>query len=168
MKQSFKQRFEDELKKLSDGLSKTKGRKKFTKIIERIGRLKEKHKRISGCYEVNALASEDGLTAIAIEWKVIEEKMNDKLTGSYLLRTNLVDMEAKELWQLYNTLRGIEDAFRHLRNHVQSLLTKHEKPRVFRLQKLGLSKNVFDHKGFLLIPPIHVSEKVTQEKKVVF
>jgi transposase len=127
MKQSFKQRFEDELKKLSDGLFKTKGRKKYTKVIERIGRLKEKHKRISGCYEVNALASEDGLTAIAIEWKVIEEKMNDKLTGSYLLRTNLVNMGAKELWQLYNTLRGVEDAFRFMKSSLGLRPVYHQK-----------------------------------------
>ena len=112
MKQSFRKRFEDELKKLSTGLSKPRGRKKYTKVIERIGRLKEKHKKISGCYEVYAVASEDGATATSIEWKVIDEKMNEKLTGSYFLRTNLVDMGAKELWQLYNTLRGVEDAFR--------------------------------------------------------
>ena len=48
MKQSFRKRFEDDLKKLADGLSKPKGRKKFTKVVERIGRLKEKHKSISG------------------------------------------------------------------------------------------------------------------------
>lgn len=116
MKQSFKKRFENELKKLSEGLYKPKGRKKYTKIIERISRLKEKHKRISGCYEVNVVASEDGTIAVAIEWKVIEEKMKDKLTGSYFLRTNLINMGVKELWQLYNTLRRVEDAFRFMKS----------------------------------------------------
>lgn len=127
MKQSFKKRFEDELKKLSEGLSKPKGRKKYLKVVERIGRLKEKHKRISGCYEVNAMASEDGATAIAIEWKVIDEKMNDKLTGSYFLRTNLVTMGAKELWQLYNTLRGVEDAFRFMKSSLGLRPVYHQK-----------------------------------------
>jgi transposase len=129
MKQSFKQRFEDELKKLSEGLSKPKGRKKYTKVIERIGRLKEKHKRISGCYEVQVLASEDGTTAIAVEWNVIDEKMSDKLTGSYFLRTNLVKMEAKELWQLYNTLRGVEDAFRFMKSSLGLRPVYHQKER---------------------------------------
>lgn len=127
MKQSFKKRFEDELKKLSDGLFKPKGRKKYTKVIERIGRLKEKHKRISGCYEVNAIASEDGATATAIEWKVLDEKMKDKLTGSYFLRTNLVTMGAKELWQLYNTLRGVEDAFRFMKSSLGLRPVYHQK-----------------------------------------
>ena len=127
MKQSFRKRFEDELKKLSDGLSKPKGRKKYTKVIERIGRLKEKHKRISGCYEVNAVASEDGTTATAIDWTVIDEKMKDKLTGSYFLRTNLVTMGAKELWQLYNTLRGVEDAFRFMKSSLGLRPVYHQK-----------------------------------------
>ena len=127
MKQSFKTRFEDELKKLSDGIFKSKGRKKYTKVVERIGRLKEKHKRISGCYEVNAVASVDGSTAIAIEWKVLDEKMSDKLTGSYFLRTNLVAMGPKELWQLYNTLRGIEDAFRFMKSSLGLRPVYHQK-----------------------------------------
>ncbi len=127
MKQSFKKRFEDELKKLHEGLSKPKGRKKYTKVIERIGRLKEKHKRISGCYEVNAVASTDGATAVAIDWKVLEEKMNVKLTGSYFLRTNLITMGPKELWQLYNTLRGVEDAFRFMKSSLGLRPVYHQK-----------------------------------------
>lgn len=127
MKQSFRKRFEEELKNLSAGLSKPKGRKKLTKVIERIGRLKEKHKKISGCYEVNAIPSEDGSIASAIEWKVIEEKMTDKLTGSYFLRTNLVTMGPKELWTLYNTLRGVEDAFRFMKSSLGLRPVYHQK-----------------------------------------
>jgi hypothetical protein len=44
MKQSFIARFEDELKKIAAGLSKPRGRKKYQKVVERIGRLKEKQK----------------------------------------------------------------------------------------------------------------------------
>lgn len=116
MKQSFRTRFEDDLKKISAGLLKPKGRKKYLKVLERIGRLKEKHKKISGCYEVNVLASEDGQSAASIQWKAIEEKLSDKLTGSYFLRTNLIHLEAKDLWQLYNTLRTVEDAFRFMKS----------------------------------------------------
>ena len=115
MKQSFRQRFEDELTHLSESLTKPKARKKYPKVLERIGQLKEKHKRISGCYEVKTIPSEDGSIATAIEWSVNEEKMIEKLTGSYFLRTNLITMEAKEMWQLYNTLRGVEDAFRFMK-----------------------------------------------------
>jgi transposase len=127
MKQSFKKRFEEDLQKLANGLVKPKGRKKFPKILERIGRLKEKHKHISGCYEVNVKASEDGALATSVDWKVIDEKMSEKLTGRYFLRTNLVGMGAKELWGLYNTLRGIEDAFRFMKSSLGLRPVYHQK-----------------------------------------
>jgi transposase len=129
MKQSFKSRFEEALKNLSEGLSKPKGRKKYTKVLERLGRLKEKHKNISGCYDINVVPSEDGEKAVAIEWKVIEGKMGAKLTGSYFLRTNLVAKGAKELWQLYNTLRGVEDAFRFMKSSLGLRPVYHQKER---------------------------------------
>jgi transposase len=116
MKQSFRARFEDDLRKISAGLMKPRGRKKYQKVLERIGRLKEKHKQISGCYEVNVVASDDGKIASSIEWKAVEEKLSDKLTGIYFLRTNLTHLGAKDLWQLYNTLRSVEDAFRFMKS----------------------------------------------------
>ena len=53
--------------------------------------------------------------------------MSDKLTGSYFLRTNLVNMGAKELWQLYNTLRGIEDVFRFMKSSLGLRPVYHQK-----------------------------------------
>ena len=127
MKQSFRKRFEEDLQRLASSLTKPKGRKKYTKVLERLGRLKEKHKRISGCYEVTVTASEDGMSAVAIEWKVIEEKMSEKLTGSYFLRTNLIEKGPKELWQLYNTLRSVEDAFRFMKSSLGLRPVFHQK-----------------------------------------
>lgn len=127
MKRQFKKRFEEDLQKLVTGIFKPKGRKKHAKILERIGRLKEKHKRISGCYEVNAVASEDGLTTLAVEWKEIEVKMDEKLTGHYFLRSNLTKLKAKELWQLYNVLRRIEDAFRFMKSSLGLRPVYHQK-----------------------------------------
>jgi transposase len=127
MKQSFRSRFELDLKKLAEGIAKPRGRKKFSKVVERLGRLKEKHKRISSCYEVKVIPSEDGTTATSIEWKVIDEKMDSKLKGSYFLRTNLLDKNAQELWQLYNTLRGIEDAFRFMKSSLGLRPVYHQK-----------------------------------------
>jgi transposase len=129
MKHSFRTRFEYDLKKMAEGILKTKGRKKYAKVVERLGRLKEKHKRISGCYEINVIASEDEKTAASIEWKALEEKLSDKLKGSYFLRTNLLQIEAKELWQIYNTLRGVEDAFRFMKSSLGLRPVYHQKER---------------------------------------
>jgi transposase len=129
MKKSFQMRFENDLKKMAESLLKPKGQKKYPKVIERLGRLKEKHKRISGCYDINVIASEDGKTAESIEWEPLKEKLLDKLKGSYFLRTNLLHLEAKELWQTYNTLRGIEDTFRFMKSSLGLRPVYHQKER---------------------------------------
>lgn len=127
MKQSFKKRFEEDLQNISHAIAKPKRRKKFKKVLERIGRLREKHKHISGCYEIEVKASEDGIYAASIEWKIIDEKMREKLPGSYFLRTNLLGMDPKELWSLYNTIRGVEDAFRFMKSSLGLRPVYHKK-----------------------------------------
>jgi len=127
MKQSFRSRYEEDLKNLAAGLTKPKGRKKYLKVLERLGRLKEKHKKISGCYKTDVTASEDGLNAISVKWEVIDEKINEKLTGKYFLRTNIMRLGPKELWHLYNTLRGVEDAFRFMKSSLGLRPVYHQK-----------------------------------------
>ncbi len=127
MKEFCKKRFETDLKKLVEGINKPKGRKKYGKVLERIGRLKEKHKTISGCYEIVVTASVDGQIATLVEWAEIPEKMEEKLTGHYFLRTNLIDKGPKELWTLYNTLRGVEDVFRFMKSSLGLRPVYHQK-----------------------------------------
>jgi len=127
MKQAFKKRFEEALQKLTNGLTKPKARKKYPKVLERIGRLKEKHKNISGCYEINVKISKDGVNATSVDWTIIDEKMREKLTGSYFLRTTLLGKNPKELWGLYNTLRGVEDAFRFMKSSLGLRPVYHQK-----------------------------------------
>ncbi len=127
MKTLFQQRFENDLEKASASLQKPKGRKKLHKVIERIGRIKEKHRSISGCYEVNVVPSDDGLIALRIEWKALSEKLENKLTGRYYLRTNLLKLGAKELWDIYNSIRTVEDAFRFMKSSLGMRPVYHQK-----------------------------------------
>lgn len=116
MRKLFQERLETDLKNMATSLEKPKGRKKYIRVLERIGRLKEKHKRISGCYEITVQVSDDGLTATAITWQQIPEKIESRLNGHYFLRTNLLDIEPDALWHLYGNLRTIEDAFRFMKS----------------------------------------------------
>lgn len=127
MKALFQQRCEQDLQKLCEGLKKPKGRKKYEKVLEQVGRLKEKHRRISGCYEITVTPSSDQKTAISVEWKVRSEKLEEKLTGEYFLRTNLTDKNAKELWNIYNTLRKIEGCFRFMKSDLGMCPIYHQK-----------------------------------------
>ena len=127
MKESFKKRFEIELKKVAESINKPKGTKQYIKVLEKVGRLKEKHKQISGCYEISVIASKDEKTAVLVEWKEIPEKMEQKLTGHYFLRTNLVERGLKELCTLYNTLREVEDVFRFMKSSLGLRPVYHQK-----------------------------------------
>jgi len=127
MKTLFQQRLEEDLAKLHKNLSKPRGRKKYEKVLERVGRIRQKHKKISGCYEIEVVPSSDQKTAIAIKWSVIPKKLNERLVGEYYLRTNLRGKSAKELWYIYNTLRKIEDSFRFMKSSLGMRPIYHQK-----------------------------------------
>jgi transposase len=127
MKSSFQKKFEEDLEKIRKCLVSKRGRKNYLKIIERIGRLKEKHKRISDCYEIIVHPSPDGKTAVNCTWNRIEEKLENKLTGSYYLRTNIFNRDAKQLWTLYQTIRTVEDAFRFMKSSLGMRPVFHQK-----------------------------------------
>jgi transposase len=129
MKSRFRQHLEDDLKKLNEGLQKPLGRKQYPKVLERIGRLKEKHKGISGCYEITAHPSEDGQKATAVTWTIKEEKMEEKLTGHYFLRTTVKETDSIKLWHLYGNLGTIEDAFRFMKSSLGMRPVYHQKDR---------------------------------------
>jgi transposase len=112
----FCQRFETDLQGITTSLLKPRGHKKYTKVLQRVGRLKEKHKRISSCYEIEIEVSEDGENAIAIRWHKKSAKLKNKMNGHYFLRTNLIDLPPTELWMIYNSIRRVEDTFRFMKS----------------------------------------------------
>ena len=129
MKEFFQKRFETDLKKVAESLSKPKGRKKHPIILERIGKLKEKHKRISGCYEIDIKTTSDEKIVTAIHWTLKPEKLEKKLNGRYFLRTNLTRLSAEELWNLYDSIRTVEDTFRFMKSSLGLRPVYHQKER---------------------------------------
>ncbi len=51
------------------------------------------------------------------------------MTGKYFLRSNRTDLGARELWQIYNTLRNVEDAFRFMKSSLGLRPMYHQKER---------------------------------------
>ena len=127
IKAAFCRRLEADLQKLSHGLTKPKCRKQHDKILERIGRLKEKHSRVSGCYEITVISSDDGRIATSLQWMLKPEKLEDKLNGHYFLRTNLLGLPVEVLWGLYNSIRTVEDAFRFMKSALGMRPVYHQK-----------------------------------------
>ncbi|MBW2095080.1 MAG: transposase, partial [Deltaproteobacteria bacterium] len=85
------------------------GTKRYDKVIDKVGRLKEKFKRVSHGYKITIEKDGDSGKAIKITWVRKKEK---KASGVYCLRTNQKDLNEKEIWDIYTMLTDIEDAFR--------------------------------------------------------
>ena len=67
-------RFEEELSGLSNGLDKKGTTKKIEKVWERIGRLKEKYRLVSGKYTIEAEANKGIATRVTWQKKETEKQ----------------------------------------------------------------------------------------------
>jgi len=113
----FAQRFEAALQKLADGLHKPRTVKRYEKVLERIGRLKQKYPRAAQYYEITVEQDEDGPNAKAIHWQRITP-VDDTLPGVYCLRTNQTEWDERTLWQTYVMLTDLEAVFRSLKSEL--------------------------------------------------
>jgi len=115
IKSQFQERFEAELLKADKALHLKNGTKRYDKVIERIGRLKEKFKRISHSYSITIHKDADSKKATEITWV---RKKDKKVSGVYCLRTCQQNLNEKEIWNIYTMLTDIEDAFRCMKSEL--------------------------------------------------
>jgi transposase len=113
IKNLFRQRFEEGLKKIEAGLTKKNGIKIYEKVIERIGRLKERYSRTARHFDI-AVQKNDKDLVTSLSWSLKEDLENTD--GVYCLRTNRQGLNEQELWDFYNTIRDVEDAFRCMKS----------------------------------------------------
>ena len=115
IKSQFQERFEAELVKTDKALNLKNGTKRYDKVIDRIGRLKEKFKRISHLYTITIHKAADSEKATRIKWI---RKKDKKESGVYCLRTYQQDLNEKEIWDIYTMLTDIADAFRCMKSEL--------------------------------------------------
>jgi transposase len=124
IKNSFSQRFEEELIMAGAALSKKNTTKRYEKVIERIGRLKERFKRIAHRYEITVTKDVQTNKAKDINW---HQKKGEDKDGLYCLRTNIKNFEEQEIWDIYNMLTDIEDAFCCMKSELGLRPVHHQK-----------------------------------------
>jgi len=126
MDDKLKQRLEEDLKGIQKALTTKGGIKLINKVWERIGRTKQKHKRVSSQYEIT-VEEKDG-KAIKVTWTLKAIKtIEDKTKGVYFIRTNYENPKEKELWTIYNTIREVESTFRCLKSDLHIRPIHHQK-----------------------------------------
>ncbi|EHO40654.1 transposase IS4 family protein [Caldithrix abyssi DSM 13497] len=126
IRQFHQQRFEAELKYAAESLHKKRGTKKYSKVLERIGRIKERHAKVAYFYDIT-VEHHNGIVT-EISWKIKDEqKMDDRFSGTYYLRTSRLDLTDRQIWQLYISLTDVEDGFRSLKSELGLRPNFHQK-----------------------------------------
>jgi transposase len=118
MQIQFITRYELELQKIKNSLTKKSGVKTIGKVHERIGRAKQKYPSVQNLFEIQT--TEDANKVTSLSWKRkqnIEPSLPVEL-GKYFLRTNLNFTEEAIVWEAYNTIREIESTFRQLKTNL--------------------------------------------------
>ena len=115
IKTKFQERLESELSKAQHALYIPNGTKRYDKVLERIGRLKEKYKLVSQHYNVTVHKDPESIKAKSITWS---RKKAKKTSGIYCLRTSHQDLTEQQVWDIYTMLTDIEDAFRCMKSQL--------------------------------------------------
>ena len=124
IKNRFQQRFEADLLKARNALDLKNGMKRYEKVVERIGRLKEKYKLVSHRYQVKIEKDSETDRAKNITWKLMKV---EKTSGIYCLRTNHKELSEQQIWDIYTMLTDVEDAFRCMKSHLGLRPIYHQK-----------------------------------------
>jgi transposase len=124
IKNRFEKRFEDELKKVLAALSKRRGTKRYEKVLEKIGRLKERYKRVARRYEIKIDKDEATNRVTAITW---ERKESSSQSGFYCLRSNQLDLNEQKFFDIFSMLTDIEEAFRSMKSELGLRPVYHQK-----------------------------------------
>jgi hypothetical protein len=94
----------------------TSGRlKKRDKIIEAVGRLKERFPKARGFVTITVPA---GRGSLSYAWNVAKFRAALARDGAYLLRSNQAGWSAQEFWETYIQLTVVERAFRVLKSQL--------------------------------------------------
>ncbi len=127
-------KFEQDLQVAKAALSKPRGTKKIDKVNQRIGRIKEKHKKVQAKYTITISSDKEVATDITWKLKPIKKetnaaKLSKQNLGVYFLKTNLTlqGKPANHIWNIYNTIREVEATFRCLKSDLQIRPIHHQK-----------------------------------------
>jgi transposase len=114
------QLFVERLQYYHEGLSIPRRTKLYGKVVEMVGRLREKYPRASKLYDI-AVMPEDNpgkqVKATAVVWKKREQyDQIHKFDGCYVLSTDRIDLSDKQIWETYVMLTRVESAFRSMKS----------------------------------------------------
>ena len=111
------QKFLEDVNKLKKSVAKSYV-KSYDKVLERLGRIKERHSRVAKYYVITVTKDEKDNSIEILIGKKIEDEKIDKLLGCYVIEATHKNLTGKEIWKLYMTLTRIESAFRAMKSEL--------------------------------------------------
>lgn len=124
----FHGRLEAALTQLQAGLNQKGTVKNYVKVLERVGRLREKHSRVAQDYQIDVTPDEQHKNAVTLTWqRLAPSAEKDRHCGVYCLRSNISDWSEARLWQTYLMLTEIEATFRSLKTELGLRPVYHQK-----------------------------------------
>ena len=117
-----RERFEAALRKLHAGLSKPRYLKRYDRVLEKVGRLKETHSLVAKQYEIKVKKGEKQRGKVLAQAVTLrrsaEHERGTERAGSYVLRTSHTDWDLERVVRTYWRLTDIEATFRSLKGEV--------------------------------------------------
>ena len=110
------EKFEEALTTLKSGLQKKGTTKKYEKILERIGRLKEQYK-VGSLYKIKVQKEAEMATDITFKSNPAKQIKEDSL-GEYVLRTNRTDLCGEDISKIHRSLTTIESSFKSMKSEL--------------------------------------------------
>lgn len=116
MNRQWRERFEGELEKIRSAVWKKGGTKNYEKVIERVGRAREKYPSVAKFYDIEYQRDEKKKENMgSISWTIRDLSEAESGHGVYFLRTNVRTFDEKTTWDYYNLIREIECTNRQLK-----------------------------------------------------
>jgi transposase len=110
MHQRFEKRIEEGLRRIEESCGKRKY--KPVTIARRVGRLVERNSRAGALFETDVIEQSDGRARLLRKKAEGRRDWAQLSEGCYLLRSNISDWSAEDLWLAYIQLTQAEAAFR--------------------------------------------------------
>ena len=93
--------------------------KKYDKVLEKIGRLKQQYSKAAKHYKIEVSKNEKSGDAVKILWtRQTLADTKDSLPGVYCLRTTHMEFDEAALWRTYTMLTDLEAVFRSLKSEL--------------------------------------------------
>ncbi len=123
------QRIREKLESLARRLARARKPADRIQVERQIGRLLGKNTRAAGQFQIDVIEDDSLPSNLRLKWREKSDSAEwaDLTEGAYILRSNITDWSAEELWKLYVQLTEAEAAFRIQKSELKIRPVWHQK-----------------------------------------